>query len=153
MSQTLEQHFGKLIDWLQPLLQAHGQHIAWLTGSQNKGQRTQALAGIHDGRAALVVGTHAVIGEQVQFARLGLALIDEQHRFGVAQRLAVQRIVGGEYIVAILVEQRDVHVQTVAVFLLCDVLDALRKMNVGGYGQLVFGMEGCIINSSVATGQ
>ncbi|MCM2479246.1 ATP-dependent DNA helicase RecG [Serpentinimonas maccroryi] len=85
-----EQHFGKLIDWLQPLLQVQGRHIAWLTGSQNKGQRTQALAGIHDGRAALVVGTHAVIGEQVQFARLGLALIDEQHRFGVAQRLALR---------------------------------------------------------------
>jgi len=85
-----EQHFGKLIDWLQPLLQAQGRHIAWLTGSQNKGQRTQALAGIQDGRAALVVGTHAVIGEQVQFARLGLALIDEQHRFGVAQRLALR---------------------------------------------------------------
>ncbi|MCL5967804.1 MAG: ATP-dependent DNA helicase RecG [Betaproteobacteria bacterium] len=85
-----EQHFGKLIDWLQPLLQVQGRHIAWLTGSQNKGQRTQALAGIQDGRAALVVGTHAVIGEQVQFARLGLALIDEQHRFGVAQRLALR---------------------------------------------------------------
>ncbi|MDO9611788.1 MAG: ATP-dependent DNA helicase RecG [Serpentinimonas sp.] len=85
-----EQHFGKMIDWLQPLLQAQGRHIAWLTGSQNKSQRAQALAGIGDGRAALIVGTHAVIGAQVQFDRLGLALIDEQHRFGVAQRLALR---------------------------------------------------------------
>jgi len=84
------QHFGKLIEWLQPLLQAQGQHIAWLTGSQSRKLRTQALAGIGDGSAALVVGTHAVIGEQVHFARLGLALIDEQQRFGVAQRLALR---------------------------------------------------------------
>ncbi|RPE72316.1 ATP-dependent DNA helicase RecG [Tibeticola sediminis] len=81
-----EQHFGKLVAWLAPL----GVEVAWLTGSQKKAERTAALARIASGQAALVVGTHAVIQAQVQFARLGLAIIDEQHRFGVAQRLALR---------------------------------------------------------------
>jgi ATP-dependent DNA helicase RecG len=85
-----EQHFRKLIDWLQPLLAPQGQTVAWLTGSQKKKERADMLARIVSGEAALVVGTHAVIQEQVQFARLGLAIIDEQHRFGVAQRLALR---------------------------------------------------------------
>ena len=86
-----EQHFAKLVDWLAPLLQARGQRVAWLTGSQKKKARGEMLAAIASGEAALVVGTHAVIQEQVRFARLGLAIIDEQHRFGVAQRLALRR--------------------------------------------------------------
>ena len=86
-----EQHFAKLVDWLAPLLQARGQRVAWLTGSQKKKARGEMLAAIESGEAALVVGTHAVIQEQVRFARLGLAIIDEQHRFGVAQRLALRR--------------------------------------------------------------
>ena len=86
-----EQHFAKLVDWLAPLLQARGQRVAWLTGSQKKKARGEMLAAIASGEAALVVGTHAVIQEQVRFARLGLAIIDEQHRFGVAQRLALRQ--------------------------------------------------------------
>ncbi|MGC4078901.1 MAG: ATP-dependent DNA helicase RecG [Rubrivivax sp.] len=82
-----EQHFKKLVDWLLPL----GLEVAWLTGSRKGKQRQAMLAKIASGQAALVVGTHAVIQEDVVFARLGLAVVDEQHRFGVAQRLALRR--------------------------------------------------------------
>ncbi len=85
-----EQHFRKLIGWLEPLLAPRGLGVAWLTGSQKKKERAQMLAQVASGEAALVVGTHAVIQEQVQFQRLALAIIDEQHRFGVAQRLALR---------------------------------------------------------------
>ncbi|MGA0570376.1 ATP-dependent DNA helicase RecG [Variovorax sp. VNK109] len=85
-----EQHFRKLIGWLEPLLAPLGKRVAWLTGSQKKKERNEMLALIASGEAALVVGTHAVIQEQVQFQRLALAVIDEQHRFGVAQRLALR---------------------------------------------------------------
>ena len=85
-----EQHFRKLADWLAPLLAARGRAIVWLGGGQKKKAREAALASIASGEAALVVGTHAVIQDKVQFQRLGLAVIDEQHRFGVAQRLALR---------------------------------------------------------------
>ncbi len=85
-----EQHFRKLIAWLEPLLTPLGKRVAWLTGSQKKKERTDMLALIASGEAALVVGTHAVIQEQVIFKNLALAIIDEQHRFGVAQRLALR---------------------------------------------------------------
>jgi len=85
-----EQHFRKLIGWLEPLLLPQGLRVAWLTGSQKKKERQQMQALIASGEAALVVGTHAVIQEQVQFKSLALAIIDEQHRFGVAQRLALR---------------------------------------------------------------
>ncbi|MEP6558161.1 MAG: ATP-dependent DNA helicase RecG [Burkholderiales bacterium] len=80
------QHFAKLVGWLQPL----GIRVAWLVGSQGKKERTEMLAQIASGAATLVIGTHAIIQSQVQFARLSLAIIDEQHRFGVAQRLALR---------------------------------------------------------------
>lgn len=85
-----EQHFAKLIGWLEPLLSPLGKRVAWLTGSQRKKQRSDMLALIASGEAALVVGTHAVIQDQVHFKHLALAIIDEQHRFGVAQRLALR---------------------------------------------------------------
>ncbi|HSH88702.1 MAG TPA: ATP-dependent DNA helicase RecG [Ramlibacter sp.] len=85
-----EQHFRKLIGWLEPLLAPRGLRVAWLTGSQKKKERAEMLGIVASGGAALVVGTHAVIQEQVQFRKLGLAIIDEQHRFGVAQRLALR---------------------------------------------------------------
>ena len=81
-----DQHFRKLVGWLEPL----GIRVAWLTGSQKKKERAEMLALIERGEAGLVVGTHAVIQEQVKFNRLALAIIDEQHRFGVAQRLALR---------------------------------------------------------------
>ena len=90
-----EQHFGKLVGWLTPLLAPRGKRVAWLTGSQKKKERTPMLEAIASGEAALVVGTHAVIQEHVQFHRLALALIDEQHRFGVAQRLALREKMQG----------------------------------------------------------
>jgi ATP-dependent DNA helicase RecG len=85
-----EQHFRKLIGWLEPLLAPRGLRVAWLTGSQRKKERGEMLQLVASGEAALVVGTHAVIQEQVQFRKLALAVIDEQHRFGVEQRLALR---------------------------------------------------------------
>jgi ATP-dependent DNA helicase RecG len=85
-----EQHFRKLIGWLEPLLAPRGQCVAWLTGSLRKKERTAMLELVASGQAALVVGTHAVIQDQVTFRNLALAIIDEQHRFGVAQRLALR---------------------------------------------------------------
>ncbi|MDB5816823.1 MAG: ATP-dependent helicase RecG [Rhizobacter sp.] len=85
-----EQHFNKLVGWLAPILEARGATIAWLTGSRKGRERQRMLAAVASGEALLVVGTHAVIQDQVEFARLGLAIIDEQHRFGVQQRLALR---------------------------------------------------------------
>ena len=81
-----EQHLKKLVGWLAPL----GVTVAWLTGSRKGKAREAMLAQVASGEAGLVVGTHAVIEDQVRFKRLGLAIIDEQHRFGVAQRLALR---------------------------------------------------------------
>ena len=82
-----EQHFAKLLQWLEPL----GIEVAWLSGSRKGKARAQALEKAASGAAKLIVGTHAVIQEGVEFARLGLAIVDEQHRFGVQQRLALRR--------------------------------------------------------------
>ena len=82
-----EQHFAKLVGWLAPL----GITTAWLSGSRKGRVRRDMLERIASGEAGLIVGTHAVIQDDVQFARLGLAIVDEQHRFGVAQRLALRQ--------------------------------------------------------------
>jgi len=81
-----EQHFRKLVHWLEPL----GITVAWLTGSRKGKGRKAMLEAVASGQAGLVVGTHAVIQHDVVFAKLGLAVVDEQHRFGVAQRLALR---------------------------------------------------------------
>ncbi|MBL8421026.1 MAG: ATP-dependent DNA helicase RecG [Dechloromonas sp.] len=81
-----EQHYLKLRDWLEPL----GVRVAWLSGSLKSAARRAQLAATAAG-AQLVVGTHALIQEGVDFVRLGLAIVDEQHRFGVAQRLALRK--------------------------------------------------------------
>ena len=81
-----EQHFRKLIGWLEPL----GIRVAWITGSVKGKARQKMLDAAASGEATLIVGTHAVIEDKVRFHRLGLAIIDEQHRFGVAQRLALR---------------------------------------------------------------
>ncbi|MEO7160709.1 MAG: ATP-dependent DNA helicase RecG [Polaromonas sp.] len=87
-----EQHFSKLISWLEPL----GIKTARLTGSQKPKERREMLALIESGEAGLVIGTHAVIQSKVKFKNLALAIIDEQHRFGVAQRLALRsKMTGG----------------------------------------------------------
>ena len=81
-----EQHYLKLKDWLEPL----GVRVAWLSGSlKTKAKREQLAATAAE--AQLVVGTHALIQDGVDFAKLGLAIVDEQHRFGVAQRLALRK--------------------------------------------------------------
>jgi ATP-dependent DNA helicase RecG len=85
-----EQHFRKIAAWMAPL----GIDVAWLTGSLKKKDKTDALARIASGQAQLVIGTHAVIQETVQFAKLGLVIVDEQHRFGVGQRLALRNKAG-----------------------------------------------------------
>ncbi|GAC1413703.1 MAG: hypothetical protein NVSMB6_15700 [Burkholderiaceae bacterium] len=81
-----DQHFRKIAAWMEPL----GVHVVWLTGSLKKKEKTEAHASIESGWAQLVVGTHALIQDAVQFARLGLVIVDEQHRFGVGQRLALR---------------------------------------------------------------
>lgn len=85
-----EQHFRKLVGWLQPL----GITVAWLTGSRKGKARQAQVEKVASGEALLVVGTHAVIQDDVVFKRLGLAIVDEQHRFGVAQRLALRAKLG-----------------------------------------------------------
>ena len=82
-----EQHFKKFETWLAPLKL----NIAWLTGSQSKKERELALTNIASGHAQLAVGTHALFQDAVNFKKLGLAIIDEQHRFGVQQRLALRK--------------------------------------------------------------
>jgi ATP-dependent DNA helicase RecG len=82
-----EQHFKKFEMWFAPL----NLQIAWLTGSQSKKERQLALANIYSGQAQLTVGTHALFQDAVNFHQLGLAIIDEQHRFGVQQRLALRK--------------------------------------------------------------
>ncbi len=81
-----EQHFRSFSQWLEPL----GVQVAYLAG-KHKGQiRRETLESIADGRAGAVLGTHALFQEEVKFQRLGLVVIDEQHRFGVHQRLALR---------------------------------------------------------------
>ncbi len=82
-----EQHYRKLRSWFEPL----GVCVVWLTGSLSKKNRELAVAKLASGEAMLAAGTHALFGDQIGFARLGLAVIDEQHRFGVAQRLALRQ--------------------------------------------------------------
>jgi ATP-dependent DNA helicase RecG len=86
-----EQHFRKLVGWLEPL----GLDVAWLTGSLKAKDKRAGVERIESGQAALVVGTQALIQEGVCFARLGLAVVDEQHRFGVGQRLALRSKASG----------------------------------------------------------
>ncbi|MEN9784589.1 MAG: ATP-dependent helicase RecG, partial [Pseudomonadota bacterium] len=81
-----EQHYRKFAEWLEPL----GLKVAWLSGSLKKTDKKQSLIDIAQGEAAIAVGTHALFENEVVFKNLGLAIIDEQHRFGVHQRLALR---------------------------------------------------------------
>ena len=80
-----EQHYLKLAHWLEPL----GVKIAWLSGSLKAREKKAAIEAIAAGETQLAIGTHALFQEGVTFAKLGLAIVDEQHRFGVEQRLAL----------------------------------------------------------------
>jgi ATP-dependent DNA helicase RecG len=81
-----EQHWRNFCDWFEPL----GIEPAWLSGSQKAAARRASLESIAEGRAQLIVGTHALFQEGVAFSRLALVVIDEQHRFGVHQRMALR---------------------------------------------------------------
>lgn len=82
-----EQHYVKIKAWLEPL----GIAIVWLTGSLSAKKKNEAYEALRSGKARLAVGTQALIQEHVQFERLGLVILDEQHRFGVGQRLELSR--------------------------------------------------------------
>ncbi len=81
-----EQHFAKFSAWLAPL----GVSVSWLAGSLPRKDKREAAARIESGEAQVAVGTHALFQDQVGFRRLALAIVDEQHRFGVQQRLALR---------------------------------------------------------------
>ena len=81
-----EQHLASFRRWLAPL----GIDVLWLSGSLGQKARREALEQLASGQAGMIVGTHALFQEAVQFHRLGLTIIDEQHRFGVHQRLALR---------------------------------------------------------------
>ncbi|MGE4110841.1 MAG: ATP-dependent DNA helicase RecG [Burkholderiales bacterium] len=81
-----EQHYRKFAEWLAPLQVT----VAWIAGGIKKNYKKQQLENVLSGHAQIVVGTHALFEEAVVFAKLGLAIIDEQHRFGVHQRLALR---------------------------------------------------------------
>jgi ATP-dependent DNA helicase RecG len=80
-----EQHLRNFRHWLEPL----NIHVEWLAGKQQGKARQQAMQRVAEG-APIVIGTHALMQEGVAFARLGLVIVDEQHRFGVQQRLALR---------------------------------------------------------------
>ena len=81
-----EQHYLKLRDWLEPL----GIKPVWLSGSLKKKDKQLAAEHIASGETLLAIGTHALFQQQVEFHKLGLAIVDEQHKFGVQQRLALR---------------------------------------------------------------
>ncbi|HHH43520.1 MAG TPA: ATP-dependent DNA helicase RecG, partial [Gammaproteobacteria bacterium] len=81
-----EQHFASFSDWFEAL----GIRVGWLTGKVKGKARSQVLEGVVDGSVQVVIGTHALFQDDVAFSRLGLVIIDEQHRFGVHQRLALR---------------------------------------------------------------
>ena len=81
-----EQHYNNFSNWLKPL----GITVAWLTGKTKGKKREQQLELIRSGEAEVIVGTHALFQDEVEFRHLALAIIDEQHRFGVHQRLALR---------------------------------------------------------------
>ncbi len=87
-----EQHYLKLGHWLEPL----GVRMAWLSGSLKARAKKTAIEAIASGETQLAIGTHALFQDDVKFARLGLAIVDEQHRFGVEQRLALASKAGSE---------------------------------------------------------
>ena len=87
-----EQHYLKMQEWFEPI----GVKIVWLSGSLKAKEKRLAQEMIESGDAQLIIGTHALIQDKVSFAKLGLAVIDEQHRFGVRQRLEIQQRVGSE---------------------------------------------------------
>ena len=81
-----EQHRNNLQQWFEPL----GVNVAWLSGKQTAKQKREASAQLESGEADVVIGTHALFQEGINFKQLALVVIDEQHRFGVHQRFALR---------------------------------------------------------------
>jgi len=81
-----EQHFRNFSAWFEPL----NIELAWLSGSSKGKQRQAALQKIKSGQARMVIGTHALFQKEIAFHSLGLVIVDEQHRFGVRQRLLLR---------------------------------------------------------------
>lgn len=87
-----EQHYQNFCGWLEPM----GIQVAWLTGKVKGKARKETLEAVHTGTASVVIGTHALFQDDVLFHRLAMVIVDEQHRFGVHQRLALrEKGVGG----------------------------------------------------------
>jgi ATP-dependent DNA helicase RecG len=129
------QHYRSITGLLGPLAQAgmlsqaeHATRVALLTGSQPAAQRRAQLALAAGGEAGIVVGTHALIQEHVQFAELGLVVVDEQHRFGVEQRDAL-RVKAGSVAPHVLVMTATPIPRTVAMTVFGDMeVSTLREL-------------------------
>ena len=89
-----EQHWRKFSEWLAPL----GTRIAWLHGELSRSERKVALQAVASGEASIAIGTHALFQKGVTFQNLALAIVDEQHRFGVQQRLALGKRAAGDLV-------------------------------------------------------
>jgi len=81
-----EQHFQNFKSWLEPL----GLNVVWLSGKLKVAEKRAAIEKINSAEGQIIVGTHALFQEGVEFLKLGLIVVDEQHRFGVHQRLALR---------------------------------------------------------------
>jgi ATP-dependent DNA helicase RecG len=128
-----EQHFGTLTRLLSAADLAPRPTVTLLTGSIKGKARTQAYAAVATGEADLVVGTQALIQDKLEFARLGLVIVDEQHRFGVRQRVSLRRRAGGvELVPHLLVMTATPIPRTLALSLYGDLdLSALDEMPPG----------------------
>ena len=112
-----EQHFQKLKSWVEPL----GVEVLWLSGSLKPRDKAERQERIRSGQARLIVGTHALIQDAVQFANLGLATVDEQHRFGVNQRLKMRCSSASGYMAHLLALSATPIPRTLAMSYLADI--------------------------------
>ncbi len=124
-----EQHRDNFAAWLQPL----GIGIAWLSGSLKAAQRRAAAAAIASGEAQIIIGTHALFQDTVEYARLGLVIVDEQHRFGVHQRMSLmEKGAAGEHRPHQLVMTATPIPRTLAMTLYADLdVSVIREMPPG----------------------
>ena len=91
-----EQHLRTFQEWFEAILARGGVRLGWLSGKTRAKARKQVLDELATGNCDLLIGTHAVFQESVSYRRLGLVIVDEQHRFGVHQRLALREKAGGD---------------------------------------------------------
>ena len=98
-----EQHLNAFLEWLEPLEIS----VAWLNGRLKTAEKRHQLEHIASGQAKVVIGTHALFQDAVEFHNLGLVIIDEQHRFGVHQRLALKQKGDEKLIASMNVEERQ----------------------------------------------